>query len=207
MKTATGLALFFPLMLAQIDGHAQIFMCKDATGHTLTSDRPIPECADRAMRELDRGGIVRREIAAPLTAAQKQQQKEADEKRKLEQAAVEAQKSEDRAIRLRYRSERDIELARKRSLDPVQDQVQREKAALATVQAQQQQAQTEADRYQKKNVAPPLAVKRRLEAADHALANSQKVIEDGEVEIAQINARFDSTLQRYRELAGRTASK
>jgi hypothetical protein len=194
-------------MLALVDGHAQIFMCKDAAGHTLTSDRPIPECADRAMRELDRGGIVRREIAAPLTAEQKQQQKEADEKRKAAQAAVEAQKSEDRAIRMRYRSEHDVDVARKRSLDPVQDQLQREKTALAAVQTQQRQAQLAADAYKKKNAAVPPALMRKLDASDQAVASSQKVIEQREADIAQINAQFDKTLQRYRELTAPTTSK
>jgi hypothetical protein len=207
MRAATGLALFLPLMLAQIDGHAQIFMCKDATGHTLTSDRPIPECADRAMRELDRGGMVRHEIAAPLTAEQKRQQKEADEKRKAAQAAVEAQKSEDRAIRMRYRSERDVDVARKRSLDPVQDQLQREKTVLAAAQVQQQQARSEAERYQKKNTALPLALKRKLDASDQAVTSSQQVIEQREADIAHINAQFDKTLQRYRELATPAVTK
>ena len=207
MRTATGLALFLPLMLAQVDGHAQIFMCKDAAGHTLTSDRPIPECADRTMRELDRGGIVRREIAAPLTPEQKQQQKEADDKRKAEQAAAEVQKREDNAIRLRYRNERDIDVARKRSLGPVQDQLQREKTALAAAQAQQLQAQSAADAYKKKNAAVPPALKRKLQASDQAVAGSQKVIEQREADITQINAQFDKTLQRYRELTAPTASK
>jgi hypothetical protein len=174
MRISPGFALFFPLMLVLADGHAQIFMCKDAAGHTLTSDHPIPECADRAMRELDNRGMVRREIAAPMTAEQKRQQQADEEKRKAEQAAAQEQKRNDRAIRLRYRSEADIEAARERSLAPIQDKLQREKASLA---------------------------------AGQAAAVSQKVIEECEAEIEQVNAHFDQTLQRYRELTQATASK
>lgn len=207
MRISPGLALFFPLMLTLADGHAQIFMCKDAAGHTLTSDRPIPECADRAMRELDNRGMVRHEIAAPMTAEQKRQQQADEEKRKAEQAAAQEQKRNDRAIRLRYRSEADIEAARKRSLAPVQDKLQREKASLAAGQAASQHSQSEADADQNRNAAVPQASQHRLAAARQAAAVSQKVIEECEAEIEQINAHFDQTLQRYRELTQATASK
>ena len=52
-----------------------IYMCKDATGKTITSDRPIPECADRAVKELDKNGVIRREVSAPPTAEEKKQAK------------------------------------------------------------------------------------------------------------------------------------
>jgi hypothetical protein len=207
MRISPGLVLLFPLMLALTDSHAQIFMCKDAAGHTLTSDRPIPECADRAMRELDNRGIVRHEIPAPLTAEQKRQQLVDDETRKAEQAAARERKRDDRAIRLRYRSEADIEAARQRSLDPIQDKLQREQVSLAASQAQGQHAQSEADTYKNRHAAVPTALQRRLEAASQAAAASQKVIEESEAEIAQVNAHFDQTLQRYRELTQATAAK
>jgi hypothetical protein len=207
MRISPGLALFLPLMLPLADGHAQIFMCKDAAGHTLTSDRPIPECADRAMRELDNRGMVRHEIAAPLTDEQKRQQQADEKKRKAEQAAAREQKRNDRAIRLRYRSEADIEAARKRSLDPIQDKLQREKASLAAGQAQHQHAQAEVDAYKNRKAAVPPALQHQIEAADQAAAASQKVIEESEAEIEQVNAHFDQTLQRYRELTQAAAAK
>jgi len=202
MRIPPGLALFFPLMLTLADGHAQIFMCKDAAGHTLTSDRPIPECADRVMRELDNRGMVRHEIAPPMTAEQKRQQQADEAKRKADQAAAQEQKRNDRVIRLRYRSEADIEAARKRSLAPLQDKLQREKASLAAGQAERQHAQSAADAHQRSDAAVPPASQHEL-----AAAASQKVIEECEAEIEHINAHFDQTLQRYRELKQATASK
>lgn len=207
MRISPGLALFFPLMLILADSRAQIFMCKDAAGRTLTADRPIPECADRAIRELDNRGIVRREIPAPPTAEQKRQQRAEEEKREAEQVAAQEQQRSDRAIRLRYHSEADIEAARKRSLDPVQDKLQREKASLAAGQEQDQHARSEADAYKRRNAAVPPALQQRLEEAVQASAASQKVIEESREEIEQINARFDQTLQRYRELTQTTAAK
>jgi hypothetical protein len=206
MRISPRLALFFPLMLILADSPAQIFMCKDAAGRTLTADRPIPECADRAIRELDNRGIVRREIPAPPTAEQKREQKADEEKRKAEQMAAQEQQRNDRAIRLRYHSEADIEAARKRSLNPIQDKLQREKASLAAVQAGSQHVQSEGGAPQNSNGALALP-QHGSAAASQAAAVSQKVIEECEAEIEQINAHFDQTLQRYRELTQATASK
>jgi Domain of unknown function (DUF4124) len=49
---------------------AQIYACTDAAGKRLTSDRPIPECAERGHREIDYNGVTRRVVPAPLTAEQ-----------------------------------------------------------------------------------------------------------------------------------------
>ena len=48
--------------------HSQLYVCTDARGRTLTSDRPPPECADRPVRELRSDGSVRRVIEPPLSA-------------------------------------------------------------------------------------------------------------------------------------------
>ncbi len=201
MKCSLRIALFLPLILGHWGAQAQIYMCKDGSGRTITSDRPIPECADRAVRELDKNGTARREIPAPLTTEQKRQVQMDEEKRKTEEAAADEQKRNDRAIRLRYRSEADIDLAHKRSLEPVEEQIKREKMELATAKKQQQLAQTEVDTLTKKNAAVPTTVQRKLDDADHAVDGSKKLISDYEAEIAQINEKYAALLKRYRELA------
>ena len=207
MGSSYRMALLLPLLLASVGASAQIYMCKDASGRTLTSDRPIPECADRVTRELDKRGLVRREVQPPPTPEQKRQMQIEEEKRKAQEAAAEEQKREDRAIRLRYRNENDIEVARLRSLDIAQERIKREKSALANAEKQQKQAQADAERYKKKNAAVPPGVQHRIEQADQAVAGSKKAIEDIEAEIGQINAKFDATLKRYRELAAANAAK
>ncbi|MDF3035707.1 MAG: hypothetical protein K0S28_981, partial [Paucimonas sp.] len=77
---------------------AQIYMCKDASGRTLTSDRPIPECSNREMREMGKDGVTRRVIAAPLTAEEKRKRTQEEEKKKAEATALEEQRKSDRAL-------------------------------------------------------------------------------------------------------------
>ena len=67
MKSAYKTLFFLSICIAP-GAHATIFMCKDASGRTITSDRPIPECAERTVWEYGNTGSLKREIAAPLTA-------------------------------------------------------------------------------------------------------------------------------------------
>src|SRR6478672_4818600 len=99
----------------------RIYVCKDAAGHTLSSDRPIAECNTRPMREMDKSGITRREIAAPLTPEEKQ---EARARNAEELAAVE-QRRNDAAILSRFRTADDIVDAGRRNIAIVQENVKR----------------------------------------------------------------------------------
>ena len=201
VRFALVYALVLPLILAHAAVHAQkIYMCKDESGRTLTSDRPIPECDGRAIREFDKGGTVRRDIPPPMTAEQKRQQQLEEERHKAEVAAADERKREDRSIRARYRSEADVEAARKQAIDGVQEQIKRDKAMLANAEKQQKQAHAEGDTYKQKNTPLPAGVKQRVEESDQAVEAAGKAIRDHEAEIGQINAKFDATLKRFKEL-------
>ena len=45
-----------------------IYSCVDEKGRKITSDRPIAECMDRAQKEMNPSGTVRRVVAPPPTA-------------------------------------------------------------------------------------------------------------------------------------------
>jgi membrane-associated HD superfamily phosphohydrolase len=200
-STAWKTAIVLPFFLVHPAMHAQkIYMCKDESGRTLTSDRPIPECEGRAIREFDKGGMVKRDIPPPLTPEQKRQQQIEEEKRKAEAAAIEERKREDRAIRARYHNESEVEAARKQAVDAIQEQIKRDKATLANAEKQQKQAHAEGDSYKQKNSPLPAGVKQRVEDADQAVDAAGKSLRDHEAEIGQINSKFDATLKRFREL-------
>lgn len=202
MRDSVRFCLLLPLMLAHWSAHAQIYMCKDASGRTLTSDRAIPECADRPLREYDRRGLVRREILPPPTSQQKRELQSQEEKRRHEELAAEEQRKSDRAMRFRYRNEAEIEVARKRAVDGIQEQIKRETGVLAAVESRRQGALAETDSYRKKNEAVPPDLQRSLYDADRGIRESKKMIADQEAEIAAINAKHDETLKRYRAISG-----
>jgi hypothetical protein len=202
MRGSVQIWLLLSLLAAHCSVQAQIYMCKDANGRTFTSDRPIAECAGRTLREFDRKGQVRREIPPPPTVEQKRELQAQDEKRRQEEFAADEQRRSDRAMRFRYRSEGEIEVARKRAVEAVQDQVRREAVVLVAVEKRREGAQVEADSYRKKNEPVPGNLQRALNDADRGVRESKKAIADHEAEIASINAKHDATLKRYRAITG-----
>jgi hypothetical protein len=207
MKKSVNTLLFLSLALPVLIAQAQIFMCKDAAGKTYSSDRPIPECADRPVREFGLDGTIRREIPAPPTAEEKRQKKLQEENHKAEALAAEEQMNSDRVILARYANEKDIEAARKRSLDLVQDQVKREEVSVAAAEKQLKELRAEMESYKKKTAAIPTDLRRRIEESGQAVENGNRTMQGSKAEMAQIEAKYDKTLKRYRQISGPTGAK
>lgn len=177
----------------------RIYVCKDAAGHTLSSDRPIAECNTRPMREMDKSGITRREIAAPLTPEEKQKVEQEARTRNAEELAAIEQRRNDAAILSRFRTADDIVDAGRRNAAIVQENVRRERQVLAA--AEKRQRAAEADLAQVPgNEQRPAYLRQRLEESDRAVNGSRRRLEDYEAEILLINTRTETTLARFREL-------
>jgi len=203
MKGAFKTLVFLAIFIVS-GAHAAIFMCKDASGRTLTSDRPIPECADRAVREYGNTGVVKRDIPAPLTAEQKREKQLQDDKKKTELIAAEEQKKSDRALSARYRSEEDIAAARKRDTSIISDQIAQQKKALFEADKEWKEAQAPVESKKKKGVVPA-GMQYKLDRADQSVRDLKIRLSESEVELAQVHAKYDLTLQRYRGIT-KTAS-
>jgi len=137
-----------------VPSHAQIYVCKDANGKTITSDAPIPECANRPLRELGKNGVQKREIPAPLTPEQRQQLKLDQEKKAAADAALKEQQQRDQRLRLQYSSENDIEMARNRVKESLQAQMNAAIARTAVLEKKFKDVEAEKAAYNKK-VPPP----------------------------------------------------
>ncbi len=186
---------WFCLSLALLPAwsQAQIFTCKDASGRTISADRPIPECANRPMREISREGWVRREIAAPLTAEQKRQLQLQDEQRKAQQAALEEQRQFDRVLMMRYGSEASIEAARRRELLQLQDKLEESSRLMSDAERRS------AELNKKKNLLPADLLQKQA-LTEQAIQAEKQNITHAEAAIMQANVRYDATLKRFREL-------
>ncbi|MBK4736423.1 DUF4124 domain-containing protein [Noviherbaspirillum pedocola] len=200
MRAAIGLGaglLLAALAASSASVQAQrIYLCRDAAGRTLTSDQPIAECREQAIREIDRNGITRREIAAPLSAEEKERRREEEARERTEREARLERQRADRALLARYRSEADIEAERLSHINRVRENAGREAQALDR--AQGQRAALEAQLATGGKTRPEL--RQQLQEADRAVEESRRRVDDHEAEIMQINARVDAMLRRYREL-------
>lgn len=191
--------LILPVLLAASTCvHAEIYICKDASGRTITADRPIPECADRAMRQLDANGLTRREIAAPLTPEQKRARDALEEKRRVDKAAADEQRLYDNALMTRYRNEDDIALARKRAIDLLNDQMKIDTAVLARENKEMKAAQAVVAGAK---AAVPAVDRRHLEEAVRAVESRLESVSQRLAEIDRTHQKFDLALKRLREIA------
>jgi len=197
LPSRTAFSLLFISALPLL-AHAQIYTCKDGAGRTITSDHLIQECADRAVRELSNTGVVEREIPAPLSAEQKRQLQLQEEKRQAAAAALEQQRQQDRALLARYRSESDIATSRRYYLGLSQDLIKRDQVWIADAEKQLKAAQDETEFYKKKKL--PQSLRMQIDEANRAIADGKKSLSDHQAEAAGINAKFDDTLKRYRDL-------
>lgn len=197
-------AALWPMLLAAMMlpaaalAQAKIYICKDAAGHTITSDRPIPECSNQPVREVDRSGITRREIPAPPTPEERQRQAQQEATRRAEKIAMQEQRHKDRALLTRFRSEDEILAWGQRNAAMVQENIKRETQVLAAAEKRQQVAEAELGGAGGKR--PPPDLRQRLEEADRSVAASRRRLGDYEAEILMINSRTEGLLKRFREL-------
>jgi hypothetical protein len=207
MKRAKGIFLLLSLGLASFSADAAIYMCKDASGRTITSDQPIPECAKRAMSELGSNGVIKREIPPPMTTEERHRKDAEEAKKKEEAAALEEKQKADHALMARYRNEKDIEAARQRALETIHDETKREELSKADSEKQLKQAQAEAEGYEKKKLRTPADLEHKIDEFQREVDESDQLLEEHRQEREQINTRFDDTQKRYREINSEQAAQ
>ena len=183
---------------------AAVYTCTTADGRVLTSDRLITECLDREQRELRPDGSVRRVIPPQLVGAAREQAEAEARAREAEERARLEQLRRDRALLQIYDSEDAIEAARERSL-----RIPREimSSALERIEAfessMSQLASVETSSSGQTGVQEVEARDRELADLEQSIANERNLIQRQESEMERINARFDTDLARFRELARR----
>jgi len=190
-----GLLVVHGVALAQ-----HIYTCRDKGGHEITSDRPIPECADLPMQEHGRSGIVVREIPAPLTPAQQAAQAEAEKQKRLQQEAERDKHRADVVLLSTYPDVPSIEVARSRALGDFQDSLRSANERMAGLLQDRAALQREAAPFTSTNRPLPGNLQRSIDANVLAISSEQRNIDDRKADVARINARFDAYTARLHEL-------
>lgn len=183
-----------------------IYTCRDHAGRTITSDRPINECAG-VMRELGPTGILRREIAPPLTADQQHQKDLDDKNKRIAEEAVREKRRRDAALLTAYQNEDQIEMARRRAVADADDSIKSSRVRLDDLVKDKKALAVEADAYRNKPM-PPL-FRRKLDDNQALIDDEEATIKMRQFDVERINQRYDDELKRYRELnaPARTSQK
>ena len=192
------------LLVATVPASAQLYVCTTKAGKTITSDRPPPECSDRAIRELRSDGSTKRVIEPPLTDEQKAQ-RELDRKKRLQEEDIaREQLRKDKALLEAYSSEAEIDDARDRQLAQRSQMIEVAAKRLMAHKDGRKKLDNEKEFYAKRDV--PEKLKRAYESNDSLVRSEERIIAALRADIVRINERFDEDRRRFRELVASGAS-
>jgi len=195
---AAAFAALLAMLLVGAPASAELYVCTDASGRTLTADRPPRECANLPVREMRADGSVRRVIEPPLT---EEQRRERAEKARREYEAKEARRSQARrdiALMETYATEEEIEVMRQSALAGRQAVIERSKLRLKEFELERTRLANEAEFYASRKM--PHKLERSIESNKALIQAEQRLISEMQVDMTRINGRFDAELQRFREL-------
>ncbi len=190
----------WPLQLLAQAATQGIYTCTDAKGRKLTSDRPIPECADREQRLLNPSGTVRGIVGPNLTGPERAAL-EARQRREAEERARQAEeKRRERALLVRYPSRSVHDKERAEALAQISVVRQAALNRVKELERQRRELDAELEFYAQDPAKVPPSLKRLVDENAQSMAVQERFIADQDAEMVRVNARFDEELARLQQL-------
>jgi hypothetical protein len=199
------LALLALAIVVVPSARAATYKWVDEKGVVHYTDKIPPEAINKGNVQLDKHGVpVKRTDPAPTP---EQRKAKADEESRQQQLTREREMVDrrDRALLATYTTESEIELARKRALFTIEQQVQSSTAY--TVQLNKRKAELEQRKAAPDNKAKSLVQERELANIDTELAKQADLVAAKQKEIILVNARYDTDTKRWRELRAATEAQ
>lgn len=174
--------------------------CCDVDGKRTCGDPAPMQCLNKAKTVFVKGAA--KEIEAPLTPEQKAAREAAEARKKEEEKKAAEQLRKDQALLSSYSTEKEIDAARDRALADIEKNAAQAQARLDAAQKKQVKLDQEKEFYQKKPM--PAALEAQLRDNASEIASQQKLLQQKEIDVAAIKARYEADKARYRTLkAGR----
>lgn len=177
-----------------------IYSCVDASGRTITSDRPIPACFDREQVELAPSGTVRRRIE-PRYTAREMEQREARQ-READQVALRAreERRRERALLIRYPNAATHDRERAEAMTQIDAVIGAARKRLSELADERRKVDGEMEFYKKDPSKAPASLRRQIEDNDQSVAVQNRFIGEQDAEKRRVNARFDEERGRLVQL-------
>jgi len=177
----------------------------DEKGVVHYTDKLPPDQVDKANSQIDKQGVtVKRTEPAP-TADQKRAKAEQEAREKQLAKERELTDRRDRALLSTYTMESEIDLARRRALATIDQQIQSSTAY--TVQLSKRKEELEAKKKGTKDQAVPPVLERELANLDTELTRQADLVAAKQKEVVLVNVRYDADLKRWRELRAATEAQ
>jgi len=183
---------------ADAPGGAGIYTCTTADGRKLTSDRLIPECANREHHVLNRDGSLRATLPPLQSPEERANQELLERKRNAERATQLDAQRRDRNLMMRFPNEAAHHKVRDAALDDINTAMRSSEKRLKELALERRPLMSESEFYTGKPLPPKL--KQQLDANDAAADAQRALIENQKVELVRITALYDAELARLRQL-------
>jgi len=193
---AVVLALATGALLAGA-ARAATYKWVDEKGVVHYTDKMPPEAVDKASVELNAQGIPVKKTDQVQTPEQRRAKEEEEARRREAAKQQEEIVRRDRALVATYTSEAEIDLARNRSLQTINNAIQSSQAY--SEQLNMHKAEAEAKKNDAKGK-PTAALDRELESIESELARQAELVAQRQREANAIMAKYDADKQRWREL-------
>ena len=176
----------------------------DEKGVVHYSDKIPPEAVDKASVELNTQGIPIKKTDKTLSPEQRRaNEQEAERQRQADRLREEIVRR-DRALVASYTSEAEIDLARNRSLQTINNAVISSQAY--SEQLNKRKADVEIKKTESQGKPGVAVLDRELESIEAELARQTDLIVQKKRETAAITAKYDADKQRWRELVAAKAA-
>ena len=175
-----------------------IYTCTDDKGRRLTSDRPIPECAAKEQRVLNRDGSVRQVVPPALTAEERAEREASERLAARSRAELSDAVRRDKNLMARYPDEAAHRKAREAALDTVRLASRATESRVRELAAERRPLVEEAEFYKGKPM--PLRLKQQIDANDAAVEAQRSAAITQSAEVVRINKLYDLELERLRKL-------
>ena len=177
---------------------AAMYKWVDEKGVVHYTDTLPPEAVDKESVQLNKQGVPVKKTDKALTPEQRRAIEQDAQRQKQLARQQEEVSRRDRALMSSYTSESEIDLARNRSLQTINNVVQ---STLAySDQLTKRRAEVEAKKEEMKGKAVVSVLDRELESIDAELARQAELIAQKKRETEVIVAKYDADKQRWREL-------
>jgi hypothetical protein len=170
--------------------------CCEVDGRRTCGDPPPQQCLTKAKTVFDKG--VAKEVEAPLTPEQKAAREAAEARKAEEEKKAAEQARRDRALLDSYASEKDIDQSEARAIGEIEKNAADAQSRLDAALKKQQKLEQEKEFYAKKKL--PAQLEAQIRDNDSEIAAQRKALQEKEVSIAAVKARFDADKKRFRTL-------
>jgi hypothetical protein len=184
-----------------------VYKCVDEHGVTQLGDTPPAACANVVMYEVSPSGTVLRKIDPTPTPDQLKVRLEEQLKRKEADRVAAEQKRKDMALLNTYSSEKEIDVARDRNIEPIRSRIQGARERMAAVDKRLKEIGDEMEFYKAghkkgtkanpETVRPPNSLLFEQERVQKEKASLTKAIADAEAEIQGVRERYEGDKKRY----------